>query len=135
MAVTVHIAYFAGILDGEGSILLTPYVRNSQRNFYAEVLVTNTSEELMSWLEIVFEGRAYIPNLNLDIGHKPCWRWTLRGMKVIDLLEMVLPYLIIKRERAELVLEFYSGMMPYSRLSDSERSRREDVYRRLREAA
>ena len=44
--------------------------------------------------------------------HKPQWLWHLYGPSVETVLVAVLPYLVIKHEQAELLIEFRRTMLP-----------------------
>ena len=54
------LAYLAGIVDGEGCITITENMKGG-RNYYRLVLdITNTSYDLMQWLEDTFiSGRFW----------------------------------------------------------------------------
>jgi len=65
------------------------------------------------------------------------WRWQVSGrMSVYKILEELVPYLIVKREQAIVVMEFCKDWhTPFSRqqgLSAEELQRREDAYQKLR---
>jgi len=96
-------AYIAGILDGEGTINLqrgTPYIA-----------IHNTSLELMKWLtKKLGIPMTYMKNRWRPKAHKPCYTFRFGGVKrVIAFLEKVMPYLIVKRKRAEEVYKFCEG--------------------------
>ena len=95
-----ELAYFAGILDGEGCI---SYHR-SGRNW--TIAVTNTSPELEEWLKGI-GGLFYYPprrpSLKFDgtFSKQRFERKVGRAWDVLRLLEAVSPYLRIKKARAE----------------------------------
>ena len=103
-------AYLAGLIDGEGSIVLIDRTRRGRTFQDRSILITNTSEELMKWLVLTI-GSNYrdrtkykstiIPHL------KPIFEWhCTRTRDIISLLEATLPYLIVKRDKALQVLSF-----------------------------
>lgn len=113
----VKLAYIAGILDGEGSIMIQ---RQSSKSFmkqraksgcfhphYAPCirigmlerepldLIVNTT-----LLGEVYEEKPYHRK-------RPMFRWMLRAKKEIhEFLTLVMPYLIVKKKQAELCLKF-----------------------------
>ena len=94
-------AYIAGIIDGEGSILLA----KKERGFVPVVIVTNTSEILIDFLEKKIGGR--IRTKAQGMGSKPIWRLVVANRpSVYPLLKLLLPYLVVKRERAGLIIQW-----------------------------
>lgn len=101
------IIYLSGIIDGEGSIQIEIQSTNKVRkmDYYSiRLLVINTSKELMDWLNENFGGkvtaRKLIPN------RRQCYKWNLCSYNAAKLLEQCLPYLIIKKREAEVLIEF-----------------------------
>lgn len=96
-------AYFAGLLDGEGTIHKS---RVRGRNGNRVVSIANTHEGVMAWLDTTFPGGSFYvqrwegkPNewfRRLDVHHI---RWT-RARLIEALLMGALPYLQIKTIKA-----------------------------------
>jgi hypothetical protein len=121
-------AYLAGIIDGEGCIMLARRHPNgpNRRPVYAPyVSIANTSPALRSWLEERLPGLATYNRFNRQPGRwREQWTWMLAGNRqVMTFLREIAPYLVIKREQAELVA---GG---YLLLSEEERFR---LYLRIR---
>ncbi|GAI70911.1 unnamed protein product [marine sediment metagenome] len=90
-------AYVAGILDGEGSVGLS----GSLKQIVPGTAIYNQSEELMQFLQRTFPfGR-----IHRGRGRNKVFEVTTL-MGTIRFLEPLLPYLIIKRKFAELVIQF-----------------------------
>lgn len=91
--------YAAGILDGEGYIL----INKAKRSHWLGVRVTNTNRSLIEKLKAQFGG---------GIAKKPdgrardCWDWSTVGKGAAAFLVKVFPYLIVKKEQARMGLEF-----------------------------
>lgn len=98
-------AYFAGLFDGEGSVLI---VRQTSRNrFYQlDVKLGNTYVEVVSALQERYGGSIHQTILKSG---KSYHTWRLRSGKAADFLIRVFPFLIIKRTQAELGLTFQEG--------------------------
>lgn len=103
-------AYIAGIIDGEGSILVTRVSRPENRSgyrFYPIVSVTSTSKDLLDWLcKTTGVDKVYTKKESSIKAKRKCWRWALKQSHVQRLLDQVLPYLVIKKDSAENCLEF-----------------------------
>lgn len=90
----------AGIVDGEGSIGL----RWRQHRYVMPILqVTNTRLDLLEWIANRFIGQIY-NNREPREGRKPLFMWQQWGKSSQDTIRLILPYLVIKREQAELAL-------------------------------
>lgn len=98
--------YLAGIIDGEGCITIGAGKKETCINYNALVLVQNTSKKLIDWLQVNFGGQVYLSKKETD-KTKEAWMWRITKQKDIELLLLsVLPYLIIKREQAKVLLNF-----------------------------
>lgn len=98
-------AYLAGIIDGEGCIRLARRKRKSINSYNACIIVTNCNLELLQSLKqltglgIIYKReKLHNPNWN------PCYRWQILTKQARELLEIVLPYLRLKKEHARLIL-------------------------------
>ena len=101
------LAYTAGILDGEGTVFLERRVtrKGDYRNYVLTVVISNTNEWLIKWLEFNYGGNVSSyqqkhPNRLLS------WRWRIQATKAMEFLRLVLPYLILKRPQAEIAIQF-----------------------------
>lgn len=69
------------------------------------------------------------------MGHanrRQAWQWAVYGDEARALLRATLPYLVTKREQAEIALEFEGGYQFSGRpLPEEERMRRENIRNRL----
>lgn len=107
----VEKAYWAGILDGEGSILFT---KISSGRWPAPVLsVTSTDRELLEWLRAKFGG-----SISTKKKYKEHWSqaydWKITYNAAIKALEYAYPYLQIKRKqiKAKMLLDNYYQCTP-----------------------
>ena len=106
-------AYLAGIIDGEGSIML---IRLSNTTHPAPVLsVPSTTIELLHYIQKIIGFGKIIPKTNYNKEkHKDCYTFTLIRNQALDVIKEIYPYLIIntKRERARLLLTDYKRLTP-----------------------
>ena len=99
--------YFAGILDGEGSIgieHLSP-CKNRKKDYYVcRLTIINTSKILMDWLKENFKGT--VDTRKQIEGRKTCYRWHVFGSDLEEILTAVIPFLKIKDQQAQVVLQY-----------------------------
>ncbi|EKQ55459.1 MULTISPECIES: LAGLIDADG family homing endonuclease [unclassified Clostridium] len=123
-------AYIAGIIDGEGSIML-------QRFHYNEypspcISIASTTYELLYWIKSVIGKGVIKQKKNYDnFKHKDCYSYILKYNDAIKLLKEIYPFLIInsKRKRAELILNKYKSLTPRNgRYSDELLKAKSDFY-------
>jgi hypothetical protein len=107
MSEKTKFAYLAGIIDGEGCLSIGAGRRQKWGvvNYNSIVSVANTDIRLIKWLHQnfggnFFDGKQQRPN------NKKHYIWRLLKRKDIEVLLLaVLPYLIVKREQAIVLLE------------------------------
>lgn len=93
------LAYMAGIVDGEGNI----GVRSNGKYINPILQVTNTRKELLDWIEERFGGCVYA-NKERRPGRKLLWSWQVWGRSAQALLSLLLPFLVLKGEHAQLAI-------------------------------
>jgi len=114
-------AWSAGIVDGEGSIEI--HHRGSRRvkhrigeksEDYALLLgVGNTDERMPHRLGELFGGNVGKQDFDPGTGQLRMYYWRVYNKRAASVLRQILPYLITKREQAELALEFYDVRCQY----------------------
>ncbi len=133
------IGYLAGIIDGEGTINITvtkPKGYNNPR-YTGRIAIGMVNEEIIDLFHQRYGGSKRVecvPN------RKPIYRWMKVGdsQPLIDILEELLPCLIVKKRQAELVLEYIktkktSGFQRNQGIPEEELQRRQDFYLRVKE--
>lgn len=95
-------AYIAGLFDGEGSIVITYREQsNGSRSVYWHMRINNTFYALHEWLmEALGAGRIV-----RTTGQVYAW-YMSSHVDIIKLLRVLYPYLIIKKEQADICFEF-----------------------------
>lgn len=100
----ISLEYLAGLVDGEGCIRLHPSNKGKYRKYYPRLQVTNTYRSILDMLVDQYGGAVHSSKNEL----KPHWKekhdWRLTGDKARELLNQLLPYLIIKQDKAKEVL-------------------------------
>jgi len=100
----VDLAYAAGAIDGEGCIGLHRTGNKSRPSVGLRLSVFNTDPRLPYRMQDLFGGNVYVSKRPL--GHKPLHEWVLLSAKAADVLKKVYPYLVIKKEQADIALDF-----------------------------
>ena len=96
-----ELAYIAGIVDGEGTITISKQSKH-RGAFYPRISVANTSKVLLDWLNERISGAVYVMGRNER--WRTAWQLIWDKKKTIPLIEALLPYLVIKKPQAEVVL-------------------------------
>lgn len=105
-----ELAYIAGIIDGEGTITLMRHHSNQTPS--PEISVANTSLRLLQHLKKTIGSGVIIRKKIYSKKHTPSYTWTLRSNAALELMKAVLPWLLIKDKRAQLILKDYKRLTP-----------------------
>jgi len=129
-------AYLAGIIDGEGTIRIGSAKHIGWNTRYsAAISVGMVNEEIIDLLVKTFGSKKRIecvPN------KRPIYRWGTSGNIVVPIiLKTLLPYLIVKRKQAELIIKFCHerttiGFRRNKGLPKKELRRRERLYLKVK---
>lgn len=100
-----ELAYFAGLMDGEGCFNIN---FNKKRNTYqARLTMSNTNIAMIEWCRDKVGGKIY-RRKKYFIHHKDKWEWMSWGDKEIlkKLLQDMLPFLVGKQEQCKVLIRF-----------------------------
>lgn len=104
-------AYLAGLMDGEGTFFIGNYGKNDKAtgngHFQTVLKVTTTDKCIAEWLFHSFGGwhNEYTPAQRAKNCKGPVYSWSCSGDRLTHLCEIMLPYLIAKRDQALVLLE------------------------------
>lgn len=133
----VDLAYAAGIIDGEGSIgWYKP--KASKATYRVRVSVAMTDIEGPSHMADVFGGRVFEQGRKTGTG-KTMYVWQLTCKNAANALELVEPYLKVKRGKAALAIDLARRMQTpgcntRTALTEAEVAARKFLASALREA-
>jgi len=99
--------YLAGLIDGEGCIVRRPF-RNGRGEFYVSTRLIVVQSEKNNGKELIEElKRNFGGNISSTQRGKYArvWRWTLTGKGADNLIAMIQPSLIVKRQKAQTYLD------------------------------
>jgi hypothetical protein len=96
-------AYLAGLFDAEGSFSIYSHKDRGNGKYTSVIRISNTDQRIFNWVADHFTGYMVVNDRreNKDEGV-----WFLSGKHRESVLLAILPYLIIKKERASIVLEW-----------------------------
>src|SRR5260221_9513173 len=111
-----ELGWIAGIIDGEGCIDVgkrTPPTYKGRTQWRCILRVVNTDPRIIFRLEELCGGAVQKPRL-LRPGTRPAYEWTLGAQPAALLLTELLPFLVGKRDQAEIAIRFAATLI-YSR--------------------
>jgi hypothetical protein len=122
----------SGLIDGEGSIYVSKL--RGGRSHVLKIAVGNTHLVALQTLKAVFQAGSICVNEITKTG-KTVWKWTCASQQANTVIGMLSPHLIIKKEEAELALDFHRLLMATKNdLTDEVLAQREAYYWALKEA-
>lgn len=129
-------AYAAGIMDGEGHFGITiqrptPNNRRKYTFYCAKVTVVNTDIKMLQFLASHFKGTPYARKKIK--GRKQIYYWSIFSKNMEFFCKSILPYLICKKEQAEILLDYFKNVdYPKFNISPEEKEKRERLYLKLK---
>lgn len=113
---TETLAYLAGFFDGEGCINISKYRRNDRNNHKEYSFLRIQASNLDITPLNLFKNTFGCGSFHQD-KRSGCWAWASTStVKNKEVLRMLLPFLLVKREAAKEALEWLS---PSRRLENS----------------
>lgn len=119
----ITLAWLAGIWDGEGTFGIYRYARNKNGkwSYCGRLTLSNTSIpmideiiRIMNLLEVKID--IWKETKQRKINHKKAIHLTVNRIdSVKKVCELLLPYLIAKKDRAELLIKFLNSRKSYKR--------------------
>jgi hypothetical protein len=110
------LAYVAGLLDGEGCILISRHKKQRASGkvgleYFFQVGITNTDKPIIDWLKTTFGGNVSNHSSSSKNKGKPGWQWRLSSKHARPFLVSILPHLRIKQKQAALAIEFQNVLI------------------------
>ena len=100
------IGYAAGIIDGEGCILINK--NRGGREYTLQIRVGMATTDAVGLMHKVFGGSLRVCKHK---NHTPMNAWVVSSIEAEGLLRRLLPYLRVKKEEAKVALEFRKHIM------------------------
>lgn len=112
----IEAAYLAGIIDGEGSIIL--YKRG--KGAALRLSVANTNPELIRWCVSMAGVGNVVRKESDNPRHKSSYLWLVNSQAAASVLEQIVVYLVIKVRQAEIAIEFQNRLKVPCHKADKE---------------
>lgn len=104
------IAYIAGLIDGEGCLSLPRFAAG---RLYPTIQVIMTHHGVVKWLAESLGTKVNVLNRHLkNPKHKPSFEVRIMGKRADLLCHRMLPYLHVKKQQAEILIECYKTYLP-----------------------
>jgi hypothetical protein len=107
MWTTEQLAYLAGFVDGEGTIYIKKCLRKGYIDYDPRLQIVNTNKEVIDWICNLFGGKNFAKDRTK---YHPTWKtsyyWYCPRNILDKLLPQLIPYLIIKKGQAILMIKF-----------------------------
>lgn len=110
-------SWLAALVDGEGTIGIYRMGRTdggSKYKYVGLLEISNTCKPLLEQAAVFVGDKSFISNHNpgnvRKKGHKPLYKLLLKCRTTPLVLKQILPWLIVKREQAKLVIEYYDAV-------------------------
>lgn len=108
-----HLAYFAGIIDGEGCVYIGNHSccpKTGDKYFQTLLKISSTDSCLIDWLMEIFGGLRgeYTPKQMAKNCRSQVYFWQCTGARLTHLCELILPFVIIKKKEIEIMLKMRS---------------------------
>ncbi len=133
-----ELAYAAGLMDGEGSILCcgrgyAKKGKNTKKYLTVSVSLNNTDPNMIMWLCERFGGSVHLVRYDLP-GYKDLYGWRLSGKKMETFVRAIEPYLVTKKAQAILALKFRETICDSGKsLSDTSIRKRKHIHKQFSE--
>jgi hypothetical protein len=106
------LAWSAGIVDGEGCITIYGrpgrVSRKGVRALALVLTVTNTDPRMLVKLKYMFGGNLKRSPERRISARRPCFTWLITGKPCARVLGLIYPYLVIKKEQADIGIAYGS---------------------------
>ena len=109
-----HLAYIAGLFDGEGCV---SYVRRPTKRadrggktynqWYIRAEIAMTDESIIKWLHQTLKMGWSSPKRYHKHNYKPQWRWSCGYRDCYKLAKLLLPYAKVKVNKLQEVIKHY----------------------------
>lgn len=129
-------SWFAGFLDGEGCVTLVRQKVGLKVYYRPVVTAANVNRDCLELFRRRFGGKVYCYG-PIDSRHlRSVARWVSQSRIAISAVEQLLPYLVVKKEQAKLLISWYyrpwKARKPCVAYTEAERAADHAAYLELR---
>lgn len=103
-------AWLAGLFDGEGSLVNSHAA--GRKSFCLRFQICMCNEEIVRRVQTIIGTGNITYWKPVNPNHSESWRYHVHGMNAVRVLEQIFPWLIVKRELAEMWILQYVTVDP-----------------------
>ena len=100
-------AYVAGFFDAEGSITISKFKTKTNDRYQLQVRIANNDRKVLSWIKRMW-GAGHIRRHSTAIS---AFELSFMARQAQNFLDSVVPYLLLKREEAQLGIQFQKSLI------------------------
>ena len=135
---STKLAYIAGVLDGEGTLIIGKWPRKGNRllGYRGCMAIANTYLPVLEYIQVLLGGSIVLQSkFSGPYAGTRCYSLTFTTNSIRQWLPKLLPYLIIKKTQAEVLLAFLARQASNASapVSDDLLAFYEECYQRLKE--
>jgi hypothetical protein len=108
-------AYLAGLIDGEGCISILSHTQNGRLKHTLNLKISSSDLAVLNYLRDKYE-MGYVSCSAKDGANgencRAVYAWGASSQKARILIEMAMPYMLIKKEQADIAIKFQETMRP-----------------------
>lgn len=133
----MDIRYLAGLIDGEGCISVGKQTRKDMISpyYHLRISIEMTSKEVINKIYQHYGGSLHKQKNRLN--RKAVYTWSITGKYAYELLSLLIPYLIIKRQEAILGKEFFEEIKlskgKWHKITREENIQRDSYYQMMKD--
>lgn len=101
----IELGWIAGFVDGEGCIRLG--IDSRKNNITINFSVSGTNKESLNYIMKLLKCGNITAKITKEKNRKAQWNWTISGIKAVESIKIIEPHLIVKKQQAILILEYY----------------------------
>lgn len=113
--VATDAAYLAGLLDGEGSVMIV----SRDNGFALRLNIANTHRAVLDWVATTTGVGRVVAGKRQSEWHQPIWAWRAGGDSAETVLSAVVEFMKIKSRHARYGIEFHQKLRDPSLKADS----------------
>ena len=99
-------AYLAGLIDGDGAIRIRKVSDRKRQRYQPSVYFCNTNKEVIDWIRIKLKNTGSLKeNIPSKNSHLRWWRIEWVTAQARNVIEQILPYLIVRKNNAIRAIE------------------------------
>lgn len=104
-------AYFAGLFDGEGCIIINKRKRPYGTYYYLQCHLSMTHKPVIDMLQFCYPGQVYIRDRKPGVWKKQ-YDWCLNSTDAYNFIKDIQPYALVKREEIDAAIAYHEYSDP-----------------------